>query len=170
MKSHNGMRPQDIAVLLKILVSNNEDWQYRDLGVDLYLSTSEISESLTRSFQGSLIDETKRNVFRQSLLEFIQHGLRHVFPVDPGAVVTGVATGHSHPFFKSKFSGEHEFVWPDENGKSRGSTIIPLYKNIPKAAAKDEGLYRVLAAVDMIRAGKPREVKVALDTLRKIIL
>lgn len=170
MKTHNGMRPQDIVVLLKILLYDKGKWQFRDLAGELLLSTSEISESLTRSFQGGLVDDTKRSVFRQSLMEFIEYGLRHVFPQQTGAMVTGMPTGHSHPFFKPKFSGEYEFVWPFDEGKSKGVAIIPLYRNAPKAVAKDEQLYKALAAVDMVRAARPREVKVALDVLRKIIL
>ncbi len=73
MKPHNGMRPQDIVVLLKIITIGNVDWQYRDLSSTLFLSTSEVSESLYRSHIAGLVDESKRKVFRQSLMEFIEH-------------------------------------------------------------------------------------------------
>jgi hypothetical protein len=49
MKAHNGMRPQDIVLLLKILTVPAPDWQYRALAASLYLSISEVSESLNRS-------------------------------------------------------------------------------------------------------------------------
>jgi predicted transcriptional regulator len=71
MKSHNGMKPQDIILLLKILTIK-ENWQYRDLSTSLFISISEISESLNRSFLAGLIDESKKRVFRQSLMEFIE--------------------------------------------------------------------------------------------------
>ena len=70
MKAHNGMRSQDIVILLKILTIN-KDWQYRDLSSTLFMSLSEVSESLNRSFLAGLIDESRKRVFRQSLLEFI---------------------------------------------------------------------------------------------------
>lgn len=35
MKSHNGMRPQDIVVLLKIIALGEKEWQYRDLASQL---------------------------------------------------------------------------------------------------------------------------------------
>src|SRR5438874_6918001 len=100
MKSHNGMRPQDVVILLKILSNANESWQYRDLSSSLYLSISEISESLARSHMAGLIDESKKKVHRQSLMEFIRYGLHYVFPQLPGSMVTGIATAHSHPFYK----------------------------------------------------------------------
>lgn len=170
MKSHNGMRPQDIVVLLKILTISDKNWQYRDISSALYLSTSEISESLHRSHIAGLVDERRRRVFRQSLMEFIEHGLHYVFPQQPGTMVTGVPTAHAHPVFKSHFAAELNYVWPDENGGIRGLSIIPLYKGVTKAVKTDEQLYLLLAAIDIIRVGKTRELKVALDILHKIII
>ena len=167
MKSHNGMRPQDIVILLKILSISQEDWQYRDLAADLSISISEISESLNRSHVAGLVDESRRKVHRQSLMEFLQYGLRYVFPVVPGTMVTGVATAHSQPFFKTKFDAEIDYVWPDENGNGRGLALTPLHKGVPAAVQKDDRLYQWLAAIDILRAGRVREKKLALDVLKK---
>lgn len=170
MKSHNGMRPQDVVVLLKILTHTEAEWQYRDLASALALSVSEISESLHRSHLACLIDESKRRVFRKNLMEFIEHGLHYVFPQQPGTMVTGVPTAHSHTYFQSRFAAELNYAWPDENGWIRGLSIVPLYKGVTKAILKDDQLYLMLAAIDIIRVGRVREMKVALDVLRKTIL
>lgn len=170
MKSHNGMRPQDIVILLKIITTPNLNWQYRDMASDLSLSTSEISESLMRSHIAGLIDESRRRVFRQSLMEFIEHGIHYVFPQQPGTMVTGVPTAHSHNFFKARFSKGLDYVWPDEKGQTRGLSITPLYKGVTKAIQLDEPLYLLLAAIDIIRVGKVRELKAALTELNKIII
>jgi hypothetical protein len=170
MKSHNGMRPQDIVLLLKILTISEPDWQYRDLAASLYLSISEISESLNRSHIGGLIDESKRKVYRQSLMEFIRYGLHHVFPQVPGTMVTGIPTAHSYPFYSKLFKSEMNYVWPDDSGDSRGLAIQPLYPSVVKAVKKDELLYKLLASIDIIRVGRTRELKVAIGELEKIIL
>lgn len=170
MKSHNGMRPQDVVILLKILSSPNPSWQYRDLSASLYLSISEISESLSRSHLAGLIDESKKKVHRQSLMEFIQYGLHYVFPQLPGSMVTGIATAHSHPFYKKIFKSELNYAWPDEDGDMRGLAILPLYKNVVKAVKHDEKLYLLLASIDILRVGRTRELKIAIDELRKAIL
>jgi hypothetical protein len=170
MKSHNGMRPQDIVILLKIIINQNDNWQYRDLSADLRISVSEISESLYRSHIAGLIDDSRRIVHRQSLMEFIEYGLRYVFPQLPGTMVTGIPTAHSHPFFKKHFISEIEYVWPDENGTQRGLSITPLHSGVPEAAKKDEQLYKWLAAIDIIRVGRVREIKFALNILKKEIL
>ena len=46
MKEHNGMRPQDIVVLLKIIILDKLEWRIIDLARQLYISQSEVSEAL----------------------------------------------------------------------------------------------------------------------------
>lgn len=170
MKQHKGMRPQDIAVLLKIITLGKTPWQYRDLAFRLQMSLSEISDSLNRSHMAGLVDVSKRKVHRQSLMEFIEHGLHYVFPLVPGSMVTGIGTAHSHPFYKKHFKSELEYAWPDDHGNIRGLQIEPLYKNAVMAAKSDDQLYKLLAGIDIIRVGRVREVKLAIAELRKTIL
>lgn len=164
------MRPQDIAVLLKIITIANQDWQNKDLSVDLWLSASEISESLNRSRIAGLIDGKKKKVSRQSLMEFLEHGLRFVFPAEPGSLTRGIPTAHSHPFMSNQFPSKEPYVWPDAQGKIRGVTIEPLYKGASKAIRTDDNLYKLLALVDVLRVGKVRERKIAIEELKKTIL
>jgi len=170
MKAHNGMRPQDIVVLLKILTSEKEAWQYRDLSSKLFISTGEIAESLNRSQIAGLVDESRRRVHRESLMEFITYGLQYVFPVVPGTMVTGMPTAHSHPFYIAHFKSEFKYAWPDENGIIRGLAITPLHIGVPGAATLDQLLYKMLASVDVLRVGRVREKQLAIKELAKIIL
>jgi len=170
MKAHNGMRPQDIVLLIKILTITQPNWQYRDLAGSLYLSISEVSESLNRSHIAGLIDESKRRVYRQSLMEFIRYGLHYVFPQVPGTMVTGIPTAHSYPYYSKLFASDLNFVWPDIDGNMRGLAIQPLYKSVVKAVKQDELLYKLLASIDIIRVGQTRELKMAVEELQKIIL
>jgi hypothetical protein len=48
--------------------------------------------------------------------------------------------------------------------------ISPLYKTVSKAVKKDEKLHLLLAAIDIIRVGKTRELSVALEVLKNEIL
>lgn len=164
------MRPQDPVVLLKIISQQTDSWQYRDLAYSLFMSTSEVAESLNRSHLAGLIDESKKKVHRQSLMEFLQYGLQYVFPQIPGSMVTGIPTAHSHPFYCRYFKSEMNYVWPDENGNIRGLAIQPLYKNVVKAVQMDDKLYLLLASLDIIRVGRVRELKIAIEELRKAIL
>ncbi len=164
------MRPQDIVILLKLVTLKDKPWQYRDLSADLFIPLSEISASLKRSEKAGLYHADGRNVHRLALMEFIQYGLKYVFPTNPGAMVTGLGTSHSHPYYKKFFQAEMPYAWPDEAGDIRGLMIEPLHPNVPKAARKDELLYKLLASVDILRVGKVRELKMAMDELKKVIL
>lgn len=170
MKSHNGMRPQDVIILLKILTIPDPDWKYRELSSSLFISISEISESLHRSHIAGLIDVDKRKVHRLSLMEFIRYGLPYVFPEVPGTMVTGIPTAHSYPFYSRQFQSDINYVWPDDGGNVRGLSIQPLYKSVVKAVKQDELLYKLLASIDIIRVGRIREFKIAIEELRKTIL
>jgi len=170
MRKHNGMRPQDVAILLKIISMNGKHWQLSGLSNSLRISISEISESLNRSQLAGLIDYHKKQINRQNLLEFLEHGVRYVFPQQPGAMVRGIPTAHSHPFMKKTFASEINYVWPDNKGEEIGLMIEPFYPKQSEGVKDDPKYYKLLALVDVIRVGKAREVKHAANELKKNIL
>ena len=57
------MRPHDVVILLKIVAKGNASWFNKDLANELYISQSEISESLNRSKIAGLISGDKKQVF-----------------------------------------------------------------------------------------------------------
>ncbi|OOG76492.1 hypothetical protein [Algoriphagus sp. A40] len=170
MRDHNGMRPLDIVILMKLVALDNQPWQYRDLSSCLYISISEISESLNRSILAGLVDQGSKKIRRNSLMEFIQYGFHYVFPQVPGALVNGIATAHSHPYYSSSIVSQIPYVWPSPTGTIRGQAIQPLHKGVVKAVLKDEILYKLLASLDILRVGKVREINIALNELKSQIL
>ena len=164
------MRPQDIAILLKIISLGNQDWNLIKLSSLLKISLSEISESLNRSQLGGLIDSSKKHVNRNNLIEFLEHGIRCVFPVIPGTLVRGIPTAHSHHEIKKFIISENNFVWPDNNGEVMGLMIEPLYQKIIEPVKDDALFYIMVAMVDAIRFGKQREKKIVIQELKKHIL
>jgi len=60
MRKHNGMRPQDIVILLKIIALGKGTWQLKDLARQLFISLSEVSESLNSSQLAGLIDYVRK--------------------------------------------------------------------------------------------------------------
>ena len=171
------MRPQDVVVLLKLIslqqqfADTNEAEYVRQtnqgyLAVSLGLSQSEISGSLRRSRLAGLVDETKKQVYRQNLLDFLFFGLAYVFPAAPGAVVRGMPTAHSAPPLKQIIVSDEPYVWPDQEGEERGQAIAPLYAKVPYAARQDPLLYELLTLVDALRVGRAREVKLAREKLQ----
>ena len=59
MKKHNGMRPQDIVVLLKIISIRDDKWRNIDIANAIGISPSEVSEALNRCKIAKLIDSKK---------------------------------------------------------------------------------------------------------------
>ena len=118
---------------------------------------------------GLIEHEKKKKVYRQSLMGFLEHGLPYVFPALPGSMVNGLYTAHSHPFMQARFQSELNYVWPDPRGEVRGLSSTPLYKKQVNAAKLDATLYLMLALIDVIRVGRIREIKVAIDELKRLI-
>jgi hypothetical protein len=169
MKKHNGMRPLDIVILLKIIAKGDSSWFNKDLANELGISASEVSESLNRSWLAGFLDETKKKLFRNALLEFLCHGLKYVFPQKPGELVKGMPTAHSAPIASSTFTSDEPYVWPYPQGIVRGQAIEPLYPTVPTAAEQDTYLYELLALCDMLRVGRAREVKFATEKLSELV-
>lgn len=168
MKKHNGMRPQDIVVLLKIISIRNDDWRNIDIANAIGISPSEVSEALNRCKIARLIDSKKRKVNINSFEEFLVYGLKYVFPTEPGAIVKGIPTAHSASPIKEHISSNADvYVWANAKGNHRGQAIEPLYKSIPQMAEDDKLFYELLTIVDTIRVGRVREIKIAIDELKK---
>ena len=168
MKKHNGIRPQDIVILLKIALLGNKKWYAKDLAYSLHISASEISESLHRSWFAGLFDKNKKKVMKKALIEFLSYGLRYVFPVKPGRIDRGIPTAHSAKPLRNVIASNEKYVWPSPFGKERGQVVEPLYSSVVKSVQDDEPLYELLALVDAVRgAGKAREREIAIKEIKK---
>jgi len=171
MKKHNGMRPLDIAVLFKMISLGDKKWHLVDLSRTLYISQSEISESVNRSKIAKLISPDGKKVLRKSFYEFLIYGLKYVFPASPGNLVRGIPTAHSaKPVSDIIINPGEIYVWAYEDGETRGQAIEPLYINAVLAVKNDLLLYELLSLADIIRTGNIREFNIAVKELAKRIL
>lgn len=171
MKSANGLKPQDVLVLLKMAANENREWRLVDLAQDLGLSLSEVSTGLERSKRARLVDNSKKKVILASLLEFVIHGLKYVYPAEPGPLCRGVPTAHSAAPLADNIISEpqDQYVWPWSDGTVRGQAIEPLYSSVPRAAMNDRRLYELLALVDALRVGRARERQLAGEELKRLL-
>jgi hypothetical protein len=165
LKAESSMNPLDVAVLLKIASLKGEEWFQKSLAESLALSQSEISKSLSRSKYAGLLSEDGKVVSKQALLEFLQFGIRYVFPVRPGPLMRGIPTSHSAPPLNKIILSNEAYVWPSAKGPVRGSAIVPLYNNVVIAVERDRVLHELLALVDALRVGRVREKKFAIEEL-----
>lgn len=177
-------KSQDIVILLKLVSLedqirqgyldesvSSDPFALRSLEGALGISKTEIGASLRRSIAATLAVKShdRPKVNRRNLTEFVQHGLKYVFPAKPGAPQRGIATGFAAPMLEGQLvsSDGDIYVWPHAEGGQRGSSITPLFKSVPEAALKDERLYELLALVDAIRLGNQREANLAQSRFEK---
>ncbi len=139
------------------------------------ISKSQVSLALQRCMDVGLVRKDRRigvpRTNARALFNFIVHGVRYVFPAKPGELTRGIATTFAAPVLKNQLysSGELPMVWPDARGNSKGQAIEPLFKSVPFAVRRDADLYAMLALVDAIRLGHPRESKVAAGRLAEYL-
>ena len=165
------MKPQDILVILKILLWQNRKWRQIDLALELGLSQTEVNFALHRLAKSGLLDVSLRQPMKRALAEFLIHGLRYVFPAELGPMGRGTRTAHSHEALARKLMTNDEFkiVWPDPEGQERGQLLEPLYPSVPFAAKRDPELHEWLALLDALRIGPVRVQKIAMDRINKKI-
>jgi hypothetical protein len=172
MRKFNGLRPQDVVLLLKLVAHPHRTWLGKDLAQTLHLSASEVSEALARCRFSRLLatDPHALTVQRHALLDFLFYGLPYAFAVQPGAPARGLATGASAPPLVQTFGAEPAYVWPGATGTQWGVAVEPLYPQAPAAAQQDAQLYGLLALTDALRLGRPREVKLARHLLEQQVV
>lgn len=164
------MRPQDIVILLKKVTDKGRLLLNGQIAKELGISASEVSEALERCRVARLVDNTKQHVNILALTEFLVHGVKYVFPVQPQNIVRGIATAISASPMREKIvAGKETYVWPYAKGNMRGAAIMPLYKTVPTAVEGDSMLYELLTLVDTLRIGRAREVEIAKSELTNIL-
>lgn len=163
------LRPQDLVVLLKILLEEDSSWTQLTLAKNLFLSQSEISESLKRSVYARLLHNKGREVSRQPLMDLLHYGVPYIFPQQPGIEARGIPTAHSAAPLVSQIESQEVYVWPYYKGPVRGKSIMPLYPSVVQAIELDAQLYEFLALIDAVRVGRARERNLALEILNSKI-
>lgn len=162
------LRPLDIVVLLKLQLPRQGSWSQMGLAAELGISSQSVNVGLKRAEAARLYDPQRRQPIRTSLEEALIHGIRYFMPPERGPMTRGMPTAWAASPLKEQLmeSTEPPPVWPTPDGSTRGFALIPLHAGVPRAASADPRLYELLALVDAIREGRPREVRLAREALR----
>lgn len=163
------LKPQDVLIVLKLCVIRNLKWSYSFLSGQLLISLSETHAAVRRAVVSHLLDPVDKVPIIQSIEEFLIFGLRYAFPVQIGGLVNGMPTGYGAPPLteQERNADEPPPVWADGEGQVLGYDLSPIYCTVPDAARIDIKLYELLALVDALRIGEPRERGLAGDILVK---
>lgn len=164
------LKPQDVVILLKLVVLNRQPWTYQRLAVELAISQSEAHAGVRRAVAARLMSDTTAAAGRPilaALKEFLIHGVRYAYPPERGELTRGMPTGYAAPPLNKVIVQPNEPppVWPYVEGTVRGYKLAPLYPSVPIAASRDAALYELLALVDAMRDGRARERNLAAKEL-----
>ena len=162
--------PQDLYVLLKLCCVDSS-WTFAGISKQIFLSTSQIHLGLKRAELAGLFSARQRKVNRQSLEEYIIHGVKYAYPIERGGLVHGMPTGFAGPpLNKLIVQGDGPIpVWPYADGKQLGYSIQPLHPLAPKAALTDPAFYELMCLIDCLREGRARERKLASEAIHERI-
>lgn len=170
------LKPQDVLVLLKLLLREDGVWSYPRIAAELGMSGSEVHAAVKRALAAKLAvpQEPRRiEVQAQNLLEFLVHGAKYAFPVARGPVTRGHPTSYAAPALRRRLVENEGLppVWPDPEGPVRGESFSPLYASqaVIRAILADSALYEAVALVDAIRGGTARERKAATELLERML-
>jgi hypothetical protein len=165
------LKPQDLAIALKLVVLGPERLSYAALGKTMHLSQFEAHAAVQRLIVAKLavsIDGHIRPI-KDALRRFVVHGALYTYPPMRGGVTVGMPTAHAIAPLRDLLSGGGDLppVWPDPIGKVRGQSLLPLYPGLPAAAREDPELYELFALFDALRIGQARERTLAAKLLEE---
>jgi hypothetical protein len=165
------LKPQDVFIMLKLVVRDGAEWSYPTLSHELAMSASEVHAGVKRAVAARLMDMHRKIPVKSNLLEFLIHGVKYAYPPDRGGVTRGMPTGYAAQPLRELIMQPDEPppVWPDPEGQVRGYEFSPLYGSAPPACKVDLKLYELLALVDAIRDGRARERKIAIKEINSRI-
>ncbi len=165
------LKPQDLAVAMKLLLLRDKPLSYAALAEAMHLSPYEAHAAVQRLVAARLIVETaeRYQLAKEALREFLMHGARYAFPPVVGEPTVGVPTAHAMEPLAKHFRGGNDLppVWPHPQGEVRGVGLLPLYPRLSEAALDDPELHQFLALFDALRIGRARERKLAADLIEK---
>jgi hypothetical protein len=150
------------------MLIGSDDPTYEQIAADLGISQSTAHAGVARLRKaGLLLPGREKRTDRLALLEFIEHGLRYVFPATLGATRLGIPTAHSGPVLAAFIdAGDEPYVWPSREGTVRGRSVEPLLPKMDQVARRSPELYASLSLVDALRVGRARERELASRELR----
>jgi hypothetical protein len=163
------VKPQDVVIIVFLYSkqvgagSDSPDWTFESLAGDLKLSKSAIHRSIENLKSGELM--LNRRINGRRLIEFLISGVPVLFPGQIGRETYGVETTVASPIFGKKIVSNKPIIWPSDKGSVKGDALEPLHVIAVNVALLSDLSYKILAAIDSLRVGKPRERKIARSYL-----
>ena len=165
------LKPQDLAIALKLVTLQGARPSYAALAKQLRLSQFEVHAAVQRLLAARLAVE-RDGALRPSMAAiraFVINGAPYAYPPVRGEVTIGFPTAHAVAPLKNSAQALDTStpVWPHPEGTTRGEALLPLYGKLPLAAGDDAKFYELLALFDALRIGQAREREIARKLLEE---
>jgi hypothetical protein len=168
------LKPQDLAIALKLVALKGQWLPYAAMGESMRLSRFEAHAAVQRLMAARLVAEVEGppRPILAALRSFVIFGAPYAYPAVRGELTIGFPTAHGAAPLKDSMASAYEAppVWPHPEGIARGPGLLALYENLPLAANDDPLLYELLALFDALRAGQARERELARKFLEERLL
>lgn len=165
------LKPQDLAIALKLVALKGQWLPYATLGETMRLSRFEAHAAVQRLIAARLLaeGESSPRPVLAALRPFVLFGAPYAYPAVRGEMTTGFPTAQGAPPLRDLIAPTDAPppVWPHPEGIARGPGLLPLYENLPQAARDDPALYALLALFDALRSGQARVSELAKGELHK---
>ena len=79
---------QDVLLAVRLL-NYESNWTYESLGASIGLSASQCHSAFGRLIRAALVDAHQKVPIKSNVLELLHHGVKYLFPAEPGAVAKG---------------------------------------------------------------------------------
>jgi hypothetical protein len=157
----------DTYALAKLILETSKR-PFAVVAKELGMSASEFHAAVQRLGGSGLVNPADRTIRVKPVLDFLFSGVRYVFPSSPGSISQGMPTSYAAPPLNALLGSNDKIgpVWPDAMGSKLGYAIEPLHPSASKASRTDPRLYEILALIDVLREGRPRERQLAEKELR----
>jgi hypothetical protein len=165
------LKPQDLAVALRLVLMRGEHLPYAVLAHQLRLSPFEVHAAVQRLLSARLAIE-RDGSFRPvlaALRPFVINGAPYAYPAVRTEPTIGFPTAQAVAPLKGRIneSSDAVFVWPHPDGAARGIGLLPLYQKLPLAARENAQFYELIALFDALRVGQARERELAQKLLEE---
>lgn len=165
------LKPQDLAIAMKLVTLKGQWLPYAVLGEAMRLSRYEAHAAVQRLMAAGLVTEIEGQPLPvlAVLRSFVIFGAPYAYPAVRGEMTIGFPTVYGVAPLKAimAVTKEPPFVWPHSEGIANGPGLLPLYEDLPLAARDDPKLYELLALFDTLRTGHTRERELARRLLEE---
>lgn len=152
------LKPQDVAVMLKLISRGPRNWQSKELAVELMLSNSELSASFQRIALAGMMEPGRMVVNTHGFLSYLLGRFKDYYPVKKREMCYGFPfTPTVAEDDRMVYGTKEMWVWKEAGGNVYGMGVEPFFPQSVRCARYDSNMYQLLGLCEAIRVSEDVE-------------